>query len=66
MVMTIKEYMVKTGVTKKKYVYVWIEKGLIPGVKQDDNTGEFIFPQSARRSYRPRLRANAKANIIIK
>ena len=41
--MTIKEYMVKTGVTKKKYVYVWIEKGLIPGVKQDDKTREFIF-----------------------
>ena len=62
--MTIKEYMAKTGVTKKKYVYDWIEKGLIPGVKQDDNTGEFIFPQSACRPYRPRLRANAKANII--
>lgn len=62
--MTIKEYMKKTGVTKRKYVEKWIKEGLIPGVEKDKNTGELIFPRSARRPYRPRLKANSDASVI--
>ncbi|MCH5198140.1 MAG: hypothetical protein J1E34_04450 [Oscillospiraceae bacterium] len=62
--MNIKDYMRKVGVSKKKYVEVWLEKGLIPGVKEDENTGELFFPPSARRPYRPRLCNSAKASTI--
>lgn len=41
--MTIREFMVKTGVTKRKYVEKWIEMKLIPGVLKDENTGEWFF-----------------------
>ncbi len=62
--MTIKEYINKTGVTKRVYVEDWVKKDLIPAVKEDENTGELIFPNSARRPYRPRLKPNAKATAI--
>ena len=53
--MTINEYMKKNNVSKKKYVESWLEDDLIPGVTKDKKTGELFFPQSARRTYRPRL-----------
>ena len=62
--MTIREFMVKTGVTKRKYVEKWIEMKLIPGVLKDKNTGEWIFPESARRPYRPRHKTSADAMTI--
>lgn len=62
--MTIKEYMKKTNVSKRKYVELWIEDGLIPGVVKDEKTGELFFPESARRPYRARLKPNAKASVI--
>ena len=45
-------YMKKVGVTKKKYVSDWLAKDLIPGALQDESTGEYTFPESARRPYR--------------
>lgn len=62
--MTAKEYMKKTGVTKRKYVDEWIKKELIPGVKKDKKSGEYLFPDSARRPYRSRLKPNASATKI--
>ena len=62
--MTVKEYMKRTGVTKRKYVEEWLNKGLIPGVNKDAKTGEYIFPDSARRPYRPRLKPTANATTI--
>ena len=62
--MTFKDYMKKTRVTKRKYVDEWLEKDLIPGVSKDSQTGEYIFPNSARRPYRPRLKSNANAPTI--
>ncbi len=62
--MTINEFMKKAGVSKKKYVESWIECNLIPGISKDDETGEWIFPDSARRPYRPRCSANASASTI--
>ena len=46
--MTLKNYMKKTGVTKRKYVEEWLDKDLIPGVSKDTQTGEYVFPNSAR------------------
>lgn len=62
--MTIKKYMEITGVTKRKYVEKWIQEGLIPGVKHNKNTGEYIFPPSARRPYRSRLKSDSDALAI--
>lgn len=62
--MTLKDYMEKTGVTKRKYVDEWLDKELIPGVVKDKNTGEYIFPDSARRPYRPRFKPTANATTI--
>lgn len=62
--MTIKEYMKKTGVTKKKYVENWLKEGLVPGVRKDNVSGEWIFPDSARRPYRARLKSNSDACMI--
>lgn len=62
--MTLKKYMEKTGVTKRKYVEEWLDKDLIPGVGKDPQTGEYIFPDSARRPYRPRLKPTANATTI--
>lgn len=59
-----KEFMRRTGVTKKKYVEKWIEEGLIPGVTADPVTGEYIIPPYARRPYRPRYKPNADATTI--
>ncbi|MCM1232246.1 MAG: hypothetical protein NC489_19150 [Ruminococcus flavefaciens] len=58
-------YMKKVGVTKKKYVTDWLAKDLIPGALQDEATGEYSFPESARRPYRcSSLKANTKAPQI--
>lgn len=62
--MTINEFMKKVGVSKKKYVEKWIENGLIPGVSKDLKTGEWIFPDSARRPYISRCKPNADASTI--
>ena len=62
--MTLKDYMEKTGVTKRKYVEDWLDRELIPGVVKDTNTGEYIFPDSARRPYRPRFKPTANATTI--
>lgn len=62
--MTINEFMKKVGVSKKKYVEKWIECDLIPGVIKDDETGEWFLPNSARRPYRSKCRANASASTI--
>ena len=59
-----KEFMRRTGVTKRKYVENWLEKGLIPGVTTDPVTGEPIFPPSARRPYCPGCKPNADASTI--
>lgn len=62
--MTIKEFMQKTGVSKKVYVENWIREGLIPGVLKDEKTGELIFPSSARRPYKPRFKSDANASTV--
>lgn len=62
--MTLKDYMKKSGVTKRKYVEDWLEKDLIPGVGKNTQTGEYIFPDSARRPYRPRFKPTANATTI--
>lgn len=62
--MTLTEYMKNTGVTKRKYVEEWLDKDLIPGVSKDTQTGEYVFPNSARRPYRPRLKSTANATTI--
>lgn len=59
----IKTYMKNVNVTKTKYVYEWIEKGLIPGVVKGNN-GELLFPESARRPYRSRCKPNSDAKSI--
>ena len=62
--MTINEYMKKNNVSKKKYVESWLEDDLIPGVTKDKKSGELFFPKSARRPYRPRLKATSDASVI--
>lgn len=59
------EFMKRNGVSKKEYVRQWIEEGLIPGVIKDESTGELLFPESARRPYRPRCKSTAKAPTIM-
>ena len=48
--MNLKQYMMKTGVTKKAYVDLWIDNDLIPGASRID--GVYTFPDSSRRPYR--------------
>lgn len=61
--MNLKQYMEKTGVTKKKYVVEWLNKDLIPGA--NDEGGEYSFPDSARRPYRDgHLKAGLSAEKI--
>lgn len=62
--MNIKEYMKKVGVSKRKYVEEWVAQGLIPGVKEDEKTGELFFPPSARRPYRPHFKSKENATVI--
>lgn len=51
---SLKEYMDNTGVTKVKYVERWLENGWIPGVIKGNKVSETLFPDSARRPYSSR------------
>lgn len=62
--MDIKEFMERTNVSKMKYVEKWIEMKYIPGVTRDKKTGEWVFPESARRPYKPRHKVTADAMTI--
>ena len=65
--LTLSEYMKNVGVSKRKYVEDWLSKDLIPGVAKDENTGELLFPNSARRPYKMCSTYNVNriyANII--
>lgn len=62
--MTVAEFMKKTGVSKRKYVEAWITQDLIPNVKRDETTGALCIPDSARRPYCPRVKADSDANAI--
>ena len=63
--MNYKEYMKKTGVTKKAYVQKWLDADLIPGVIDKDDIDIAEFPESARRPYANRwLTAKTDANVV--
>jgi len=47
----LKRFMNKTGVTKKKYVDIWIDNKLIPGAVRDTDNNTYSFPDSALRPY---------------
>ncbi len=51
---SLKEYMNNTGVTKVKYVERWLENGWIPGVIKGNKVSDTLFPDSARRPYSSR------------
>lgn len=51
---SLKEYMKNTGVTKVKYVERWLENDWIPGVIKGNRVSDTLFPDSARRPYRSR------------
>ena len=61
--MTIAQFMKKTGATKKQYVEKWLNAGLIPNAEPLED-GTWDIPESARRPYRSRCGANAKASTI--
>jgi len=48
---SLKEYMKNTDVTKVKYVEHWLENGWIPGVIKGNSVSDTLFPDSARRPY---------------
>lgn len=48
----LKDFMKKTGVTKKCYVDEWLDDGLIPGAVRNKETNAYSFPDSARRPYK--------------
>lgn len=60
--LTMKEFMKRVGVTKKKYVIAWVEEGLIPSVQKEGDT--YLFPDSARRPYRSHCKPNSDAKTI--
>lgn len=61
--LSMKEFMKKVNISKKRYVLDWIEKDLIPGVQRANND-EYLFPESARRPYIARCSNKASAKTI--
>ena len=51
---SLKEYMNNTGVTKVEYIERWLENAWIPGVIRGNKVSDTLFPDSARRPYRSR------------
>ena len=63
--MNYRDYMKKTGTTKKIYVERWLKEDLIPGVVDKDSIDTAQFPESARRPYTNRwLNAKTEMNSI--
>lgn len=60
--LTMKEFMKKVGVTKKKYVLDWINEERIPGIQKEGDT--YLFPNSARRPYRSHCKPKSNAKTI--
>ena len=69
--MDMREYVIKVGVTKAKYVEQWIERDLIPGIIRGESLSDTVFPDSARRPYcegslKPELSADKIRAHIVK
>ena len=63
--LSLEEFMNRWHVSNKRYVDIWIDKGLIPGAVRDKQTKTYSFPDSARRPYQgPGLKPALSADKI--
>lgn len=62
--MTMEQFMKRTGVRTAKTVQTWLEEGLIPGAERDPGSGKWQFSESSRRPHSVRLKPHADASKI--